>query len=320
MYKFLDLIFGYKKIKLFYYLNGIGSEFKFRFASIFYKNYSYPKINLEKHQDHVNARVNYYNDLKENTPLGDSSRKISDISRKEDSSVYYFDTVKYLLYFNPNAKINTLFGDIDYTPNIPSITKSRPIINNTNSVLLKLNRIRHFNFIKDYRKFSSKKNKLIGRGFVADSKHLRINFLEKNFNNPLCNVGQINDFRDNEWKLDFVSIFEQLRYKFILCWEGNDVSTSLKYVMSSNSLAVSTKPKYETWFMEGTLIGGVHYVEIKDDFSDLDEKINYYSTHIEEAEKIIKNANDYTKQFKNKKREDLISILVLEKYFKNTNQ
>jgi hypothetical protein len=87
--------------------------------------------------------------------------------------------------------------------------------------------------------------------------------------------------------------------------------------MSSNSLAVTTKPKYETWFMGGTLIGGIHYVEIKD---DLDEKINYYSTHIKEAEKIIQNTNTYIKQFQNKKREDLISILVLEKYFKQTSQ
>ena len=48
---------------------------------------------------------------------------------------------------------------------------------------------------------------------------------------------------------------------------------------------------------------------------DLIDKINYYSTHQEEAQAIIQHANEYTLQFKNKKREDLISYLVLKKYF-----
>ena len=37
------------------------------------------------------------------------------------------------------------------------------------------------------------------------------------------------------------------------------------------------KPKYETWFMEGKLKDGSHYIEVKDDYSDLEEKIKYYS-------------------------------------------
>ena len=181
--------------------------------------------------------------------------------------------------------------------------------------------MRHFLFIEDKISFSKKNNSIVGRGLLQDEKKLQIRFLEKHFDNPICDVGQTNDYRDNKWRVGFMPIYKQLRYKFILCcWEGNDVASNLKYVMSSNSLAVTKKPKYETWFMEGTLIGGIYYVEIKDDSSDLDEKINYYSTHIKEAEKIIQNANTYIKQFQNKKREDLISILVLEKYFKQTSQ
>jgi hypothetical protein len=100
-----------------------------------------------------------------------------------------------------------------------------------------------------------------------------------------------------------------------MCLEGNDVASNLKWVMSSNSLAVMPKPKYETWYMEGRLIPNYHYIEIKEDYSDLIDKINYYSTHQEEAQAIIQHANEYTLQFKNKKREDLISYLVLKKYF-----
>ena len=72
--------------------------------------------------------------------------------------------------------------------------------------------------------------------------------------------------------------------------------------------------------MEGTLKPDYHYVQLKDDYSDLEEKINYYSTNTEAALAIIKNANEFITQFKDKKREDLISFLVLEKYFYKTGQ
>jgi len=80
------------------------------------------------------------------------------------------------------------------------------------------------------------------------------------------------------------------------------------------------KPKYETWFMEGTLIPNYHYVLINDDYSDLEERMNYYISHTDEALKIIKNAHEYIQQFKNKKQEDLISLLVIKKYFEKTGQ
>lgn len=321
MDKLKDLLLGYKKVKLFYYIKTLCIQLLPSFYNKWYKNH------LIKHFDNSNEigdleeRINYYNKLSHNAPINSDARKISTLSTKDGASVYHFDSIEYLRFFDQDLYINTLYHDIIHVPEVPSILKSRPISNeNKNSIVLKLNRIRHFLFINDRTNFSDKKNKMVGIGMVNDVKKIRVNFLEKHFNNPLCDVGHTNDFRNNTWKINFIPIYQQLQYKFILCWEGNDVATNLKYVMSSNSLAVTTKPKYETWFMEGKLIGGVHYVEIKDDFSDLDEKIKYYSENIEEAEKIIKNANEYIKQFQNKKREDYISIKVLEKYFQKTNQ
>jgi hypothetical protein len=140
-------------------------------------------------------------------------------------------------------------------------------------------------------------------------------------NHPLCNVGKIND-DDNHHNLlrERITIEDQLNYKFILCLEGNDVASNLKWVMSSQSLAVMPVPKYETWFMEGTLIPNYHYMLIKDDYSDLEERMEYYIKHTDEAREIIKNAHHFIEQFKIKKREDLISLLVLEKYFYKTGQ
>ena len=102
--------------------------------------------------------------------------------------------------------------------------------------------------------------------------------------------------------------------------EGNDVASNLKWVMSSNSIAVTPRLTCETWFMEGTLIPNYHYIEVKDDFSDLEERLNYYIAHPDEAESIIRHAQEFIAQFKDQKREKLISLLVLKKYFDITNR
>ena len=65
--------------------------------------------------------------------------------------------------------------------------------------------------------------------------------------------------------------------------------------------------------MEGKLIPNYHYIEIKPDYSDLPEKLQYYIDYPEEAKKIIQNAHVYVKQFQDKDREDLIHLLVLRK-------
>lgn len=117
-----------------------------------------------------------------------------------------------------------------------------------------------------------------------------------------------------------MGIQQQLAYKFILCIEGNDVATNLKWVMSFNSIAVMPQPKFETWFMEGQLIPDYHYTCLADDYSNMEEKLTYYIEHPEKALAIIENAHRFIDQFKNKNKEDLISLLVLKKYFEKTNQ
>jgi hypothetical protein len=268
---------------------------------------------------YIKRRVNYYNKLKTTTSLSDNAIQLSKVKIPKRQKVYYFDTYEYTRYFNPTHRANFLFGDITRIPEEPTIVKSRPIHgNNENSVVLKLDKIRHFTYTKDATPFQQKKNMLIGRSVVKQPH--RIRFYELYFHHPLCNLGQINKNMNTHWIRERLTIDEHLQYKFILCIEGNDVATNLKWVMSSNSLAVMPKPKFETWFMEGTLIPNHHYVEIKEDYSDLEERLTYYIEHTDEALQIIKNANAYVAQFKHQKQEDLISLLVLEKYFYRTGQ
>ena len=270
----------------------------------------------------IKPRVNYYNQLTENMPLGDAP-PLSALKLTKKGSVYFYDSYEHTSYFNPRLRCNFLFGDIIHVPEFPSIVKSRPIgCDNKNSVILKLVKIRHFIFVNDKIPFREKQNKAIFMGKIG-GKENRIRFMELFFGHPLCDAADVSRKHADippEWQAPKKTIAEHLKYKFILALEGNDVASNLKWVMSSNSVAVMPRPTCETWFMEGTLIPNYHYIEIAADFSDLEERLNHYIEHPDKAEQIIANANRYVEQFKNKRREKLISLLVLDSYFKQTCQ
>ena len=315
------LSFKHKNNKLLYYAI---NYLRWMIPSSYYKNRLKNKLKtLSKFEkETIISRVNFYNKLDNTFELNEKAKKLSDLNIKEKQRTYIFDLYEYSRFFNQNLKGHFLFGDIIHVPNEPSLTKSRPISDkNQNSVILKWNKIRHFTFVGNDIDFLSKKDMLVWRGKVHSTWLHRILFVEMYFKHPLCDIGRVNTSNLNpEWKRSRMTISEQLDYKFILSIEGKDVASNLKWIMSSNSIAVMPSPKFETWFMESLLIPDYHYILIKDDYSDLEYKLNYYMEHPDEAQEIIKNAHDFVKQFKNKKSEDLISLLVLKKYFEKTGQ
>ena len=270
---------------------------------------------------YVLARVAYYNKQREAFSLGPDSSVFSDLSPRKRSA-YYFDLQEYMRYFESSFRFNYIFGDVIDVPPVPAFVKSRPIAgDNKHAVLLKLNKVRHFTFVKDMRSFQEKQDQLVWRGKAGVTG--RIQFVKSYFHNPLFDIGQTNApgiDGDAEWQKGFMSIDEQLQYKCILSIEGFDVASNLKWIMSSNSLCFMKKPLYETWFMEGSLQPGVHYVQVKDDYSDVEEKLRYYIRHPEKSLEITRQANRYCEQFANKKQELLISLLLMKQYFEQSGQ
>ena len=309
-----------KKPNIIYYIENFVRYIYPKFLCRFFTNRILSKAKKRKDYDDILDRVNYYNKLDEDFSLENDALMIKDFKffpKNKGPSVYFFDSYEFIRFFPVTNKFAFAFGDVTCVPSVPSIVKSRPVAgDNRNSVVLKLEKLRHFVFVKDKIPFSEKINKIIFYAGVHNKPH-RVDFMNKFFGHPECICGNIDDRESlpKEWLVKKIGIEDYLKYKFVLALEGNDVATNLKWLMSSNSLAVMPKPKYETWFMEGRLIPDFHYVEIKDDYSDLIERMNYYITYPAEAEKIIKNANEYVTQFKNKKREKIISLMVLQKYF-----
>lgn len=268
--------------------------------------------------EYILSRVNYYNAMAE----GELPQSLPTLSehRPDKQKVYFFDSYRYTSLFPQTYRWSFLPGDIVHVPSIPTILKSRPLyVDNTNSVLLKLDKVRHFTFVHDTKPWRDKQSRAIFRGKVQ-SKDCRVRFMEMYYDHPLVDAGDVGRSAHKQWLREKKTIAEHLDYKFVLALEGNDVASNLKWIMSSNCLAIMPKPSCETWFMEGTLIAGIHYVEIKPDLSDLIEQMEYYIAHPEKAEAIIRNANAYVAQFMDEEREDLISYLVLERYFQRSKQ
>lgn len=272
-------------------------------------------------RDAILDRVAYYNKLSSHTPISAEAPRLGDFRRRKEHSFYYFDARESTRWFPIDRRWHYLFGDVWTLQDKPTIVKSRPICgDNSNSVILKLNKFRHFIHINDKTPFSQKRDQAIFRGGIKVNP-IRVELFRIHYGNPLCDLGAIrlsNSF-PQEWARPKISLWKHLNYKFIFAIEGYDVASNLKWIMSSQSVAVMPRPTCETWFMEGRLVPEKHYIEIKADFSDLEEKLNYYIAHPDEAVAISKNANEYWEQFLDPKREMLTALMVLDKYFRLTN-
>lgn len=271
-------------------------------------------------------RAAYYCQPRASSRLSTKPTSIRDfkfpLGQRQRHSGPFFDLYSVLRYFDGGLRFDYFLTDLAQELPTLGFAKSRPIgLEGSNTVLLNLDSLRHFHFIEDRRPYASKCDQLVSRS-VARQPHRR-QFLEACFGSPLCDVGQVN--RDTncdhpEWVKPYMPEAAQLNYKFIACIQGNDVSTNLKWVLASNSLAVMPHPTVESWFMEGTLRGGVHYVEVKADFSDVQTQIAYYLAHPREAEAIIERAHAHVAQFANPRLERAIALKVAANYFLASGQ
>ena len=235
-------------------------------------------------------------------------------------------------YFNPY--------DLDWSVNIPTFVKSRNLKLAKKSVLLPLEKLYIPSFYKNILchdiQFNEKMDSCVWRGansgnFFKKSvkKGSRYFLVSKYYNNPKYNIGLSyanykRDIKKNNNSIDankFVkqklSIKEQLKYKFIISVEGNDFATNLSWIMLSNSVPLMPRPYVETWKMESKLIEYKHYVPLENDFSDLDEKMDWCLKNQEKCEEIAYQSKFYILQFFDSQKENNIIRKVINKYKQN---
>lgn len=228
---------------------------------------------------------------------------------------------------NQDKKFNYFFGDSNLESfHYSKFIKSRTRNSNSGVILRCLNFKRHWKLFYNKPKdipFHKKKNKVIWRGTTTGSTTdpaNRFTLVKKYYKGfPNLDVGfacicQEKDMYKNYVKGN-IKIPEMLQYKYIISVEGNDKDSGLNWKLNSNSLVLMAKPRVSSWLMETRLKPDIHYVLLKDDFSDLKAKYEWCKKTPDKCKKIIRNANNYMKQFLNKENEENIEIRVIKRYF-----
>ena len=215
----------------------------------------------------------------------------SDITLKSDinllkNNVFYDLPLKNILIKtnNDKKKFNFVMDDNCIYQHPSCFLKSRGRDFPNDGVILRcLNFKRHwenyYNKPKDM-KFDNKLNKVIWRGTTTGQPSnlaSRFKLVTEYYNKyPNIDVGFsfICQKKENfkQYVKGHLNINHMLKYKYIISVEGNDKDTGLNWKLNSNSVILMAKPRITTWLMETTLIPGVHYVLLKDDYSDLKDK------------------------------------------------
>jgi hypothetical protein len=103
---------------------------------------------------------------------------------------------------------------------------------------------------------------------------------------------------------------QQSEYKYIIHVDGNVVAYRLLKSMLTKSLLLRVKSDFVHWTDE-QLKDGEHYVSVKSDLSDLQEKVNWCKDHDEECKKIATNGYKFAKKVLTDEfiRKEFITIL-----------
>lgn len=196
-------------------------------------------------------------------------------------------------------------------------------------ILQRWNAARHWNNFKKVRfldtPWKNKLSKVIWRG-VSTGKEDRMLFAKmyaqhsnKNFDIGLSKIVQ-GQHTSKKFVKSFRSMRKQLKYKYIVCIEGNDVASGLKWILASKSVCFMKRPTKESWLREGQLIPGYHYVELNHDFSNLEEKYEWAISHEKECLDIQAHANEYMRQFENEKKQNALSKMIFRKYVRELHE
>jgi siroheme synthase (precorrin-2 oxidase/ferrochelatase) len=86
-----------------------------------------------------------------------------------------------------------------------------------------------------------------------------------------------------------VPLNDVYKYKYLINVDGNVAAYRLGFLLGTGSVVLIVEGKYKLWFQQW-LKENIHYISIKEDLSDLKEKIEWCINHDEECQKIAENS------------------------------
>jgi len=119
-----------------------------------------------------------------------------------------------------------------------------------------------------------------------------------NTTHPEIDVGLSNypadfpqEFKDTHKLADRIEVPNMTDKRYLLYVEGNDVASSGSWNLLSTSVVMMRKPTVESMALHGLLQPWVHYIPLKDDFSDLAERMEWCQNNLDECEDIAHRAS-----------------------------
>lgn len=114
----------------------------------------------------------------------------------------------------------------------------------------------------------------------------------------------------------YTPIDEWFRYKYLLNLHGNDVSSSFPFTLYSNSVALHPYPfKWEVIYYGDGIKPWVHFIPLRHDLSDLEEKLIWCKNNDDECKRIAERATNYMRPY----TDPLLYKRVLERVAKRIN-
>jgi hypothetical protein len=135
----------------------------------------------------------------------------------------------------------------------------------------------------------------------------------KSHNSAEAKIGQLYQDLMGDQNSAYVDLKEQLNYKYLISLDGYGSSWSRPetYAFSDSLLLYQTK--WVQWF-QPSLQPFKHYLPLKDDLSDLLERIQWAKNHPEEVKEIIKNQNEVANKCLTAKKTEEQLLYILKKY------
>jgi|TARA_B110000858_G_scaffold99098_1_gene113970 hypothetical protein len=97
-----------------------------------------------------------------------------------------------------------------------------------------------------------------------------------------------------------MSMSEQNKYKYIFDVEGNSVAFRFGYLLNTGSLILRVKCEWSLW-IDNFLENKKEYIEIDENYDNLDPVMEWCKTHDNAVNKIVKNAEKTYKKYINEK-------------------
>jgi hypothetical protein len=273
------------------------------------------KIDMEK-------RIEYYlGDTEYDNQKPQADNKMFLCNGGNQYKYHYPEDVSRLFKLSKRNELWFKCSDARYVgPNFPIITKTRDTHNpESRGIIGSLEYNRHFHpsmFVHqvDF-SWKDKKKETMWRGastgIEKDNRACsRLDFVKMYFDKLDVGLSQcVGGWGKNnkkvfkKYKKDFVGIQQQLTYKYIPILDGNDKASCLNWVLASNSIPLMPKPRFHSWLCEKFLEPNVHYVQLKDDYSDLIEKLEWCVQNDSACHDMAENGKRFMSENFNTKRE-----------------